>query len=443
MSCSTVNQMSNQLSMPISSAGSSAVILSIDGNIGSGKSTLYKDLQAYYSNNRDICFVPEPVDEWTHIVDANNTPILTNLYKDTKKYAFRFQMMAYISRLHLLRQKVKENKYKIIISERSVQTDRNVFAKMLYDDGLIEHDEYQIYNKWFDEFLDDMCLGGIIYVKAEPEICAARVKIRAREGETIAIEYLQKCHQYHETWLEHSMDKLLIEANVDTSMKENASIRTHWVNTINEWIQSKFGSISNSNSNSNSSSNNTSSSESETENNAYIYTSSNLPILQFDGACRGNPSNMLGLGCVIKNGTKTETIEERSYRFPKTNGTNGTNNEAEYLSLIKGMKLALKYNIKSIRVEGDSNLILNQMSGKYQVKAENLIPLYNAAKILESEFNLISYHHIRREFNKEADKLANQALDKDVSKCPGCYPTFQENQLAHTGDNGCFDDDYE
>ena len=117
------------------------IILSIDGNIGSGKSTLYKDLQEYYKNHPDICFVPEPVDDWTNIVDGENTPILTNLYKDTKRYAFRFQMMAYISRLHLLRQKVKENKYKIIISERSVQTDRNVFARMLYDDGMIEHDE--------------------------------------------------------------------------------------------------------------------------------------------------------------------------------------------------------------------------------------------------------------------------------------------------------------
>ncbi len=63
------------------------IILSIDGNIGSGKSTLYADLQRYYSNNTDICFVPEPVDDWTNIVDANNTPILTNLYKDTRKYA--------------------------------------------------------------------------------------------------------------------------------------------------------------------------------------------------------------------------------------------------------------------------------------------------------------------------------------------------------------------
>lgn len=216
------------------------IILSIDGNIGSGKSTLYKDLQEYYHDNTDICFVPEPVDDWTHIVDGDNVPILTNLYKNTKKYAFRFQMMAYISRLHLLRQKVKENKYRIIISERSVQTDRNVFAKMLFDDGMIEHDEYQIYNKWFDEFLDDLYLGGIIYVKAEPEICAERVKIRAREGETIPLEYLQKCHKYHEDWLETNTDKLVIEANVDTSVKENASVREQWVQSVDEWISSKF-----------------------------------------------------------------------------------------------------------------------------------------------------------------------------------------------------------
>lgn len=383
------------------------IILSIDGNIGSGKSTLYADLQRYYSNNTDICFVPEPVDDWTNIVDANNTPILTNLYKDTRKYAFRFQMMAYISRLHLLRKRVKENKYKIIISERSVQTDRNVFAKMLYDDGMIEHDEYQIYNKWFDEFLDDMRLGGIIYVKAEPEVCANRVKIRAREGETIPIEYLQKCHNYHENWLENSMDKLVIEANVDTSKSENAGIRQQWIESVNEWINNKFG-------------------------NSINATASNLPILQFDGACRGNPSNVLGLGYIIKNSNKTETIEEGCYRFPTSSGTN---NEAEYYALIKGLKLALDCNIKSIIVEGDSNLIINQMTGKYQVKAENLIPLYNSAKILDELFDYIEYRHIRREFNKEADKLANKALDTNT--CSGCHPTFQENQMAHLGPDGC------
>ena len=215
---------------------STPVIISIDGNIGSGKSTLYADLHRHYSNRSDICFVPEPVDDWTNIVDAENTPILTNLYKDTKKYAFRFQMMAYISRLHLLRKKVKENKFRIIISERSVQTDRNVFAKMLFDDGMIDHDEYQIYNKWFDEFLDDMNLGGIIYVRAEPNVCAERVIIRGREGETIPIDYLEKCHQYHEEWLNDSTNKLTIEANIDTHTKENAHIREDWIKKIDNWM---------------------------------------------------------------------------------------------------------------------------------------------------------------------------------------------------------------
>jgi Deoxynucleoside kinases len=82
---------------------SSPIILSIDGNIGSGKSTLYDDLQKYYKDNDSICFVPEPVEDWKSIVDSDNVPILTNLYKNTNKYAFRFQMMAYISRLNLLR----------------------------------------------------------------------------------------------------------------------------------------------------------------------------------------------------------------------------------------------------------------------------------------------------------------------------------------------------
>ena len=405
------------------------IILSIDGNIGSGKSTLYKDLQSHYENNADICFVPEPVDDWTHIVDGDNVPILTNLYKNTKKYAFRFQMMAYISRLHLLRQKVKENKYRIIISERSVQTDRNVFAKMLFDDDMIEHDEYQIYNKWFDEFLDDMYLGGIIYVKADPEICSERVKIRAREGETIPLEYLQKCHKYHEDWLVNSSDKLVIEANVDTSVEENAGIRNTWIQSVDDWINRKFPYVNINNSND--------------TNNVIQGTTDDLPILQFDGACRGNPSNTLGLGCIIKNNNRTKTLEEGSYHYPCTNENGGTNNEAEYLSLIKGLELALQSDMNALHVEGDSSLIINQMNGTNKVNAKNLIPLHKQAKELEHKFHYIDYKHVKREFNKDADKLANKALDnavhKDVSKCAGCSPRFQENQMAHMGENGCID----
>ena len=216
------------------------LIISIDGNIGSGKSTLYADLQDYYKNDDTICFVPEPVDEWHSIIDASGTPILTNLYKDTKRFAFRFQMMAYISRLSLIRQKVLEAKYKIIISERSVQTDKNVFAQMLFDEGNIEHDEFQIYLQWFEHFLEDVKLNGIVYVYAEPEVCNKRVHIRGREGETIPLEYLQKCHEYHEKWL-HSISNdqiqlLTIQANIDTSVEENKQIRNKWCQDIHHWL---------------------------------------------------------------------------------------------------------------------------------------------------------------------------------------------------------------
>ena len=84
-----------------------AHIFSIDGNIGSGKSSIVKDLEEYYKDRTDICFVPEPVDEWHSIVDKNGVPILSNFYQDAKRYAFRFQMMAYISRLKLLRNAIK------------------------------------------------------------------------------------------------------------------------------------------------------------------------------------------------------------------------------------------------------------------------------------------------------------------------------------------------
>ncbi len=384
------------------------IILSIDGNIGSGKSTLYKDLQDYYSGNTNILFCPEPVDNWGSVIDNEGVPIL-----DTKKYAFRFQMMAYISRLHLLKSIIKNNNYRVIIRERSVQTDRNVFAKMLYDDNMIEHDEYQIYTMWFNEFLDELKLGGIIYVNANPKTCFDRVKIRNREGENIPLEYLQKCHDYHESWLSSIENKLTIEANVDTSLSENKNKRTDWVETIDEWISNELYK-----------------NESQLKEN----NSNNYPILRFDGACRGNPSDVIGIGCLIYNDTSTLCQKSEHYFMPDK----GTNNVAEYKALIDGLEMAKENSITKINIQGDSQLIINQMTGVYKVKAENLIPLYEKAKQLETYFDKINYSHIKREFNKAADKLANLALD---NICSGCYPIYQPNQEGHMGINGCLSND--
>ena len=139
-------------------------IFSVEGNIGSGKSTLVNVLKDYFSQNeteRTIVFLDEPVHEWESITDSNGESILSKFYANQTKYAFSFQMMAYISRIANLRRAIRENPGAIIITERSVLTDKNVFAKMLYDDDKIEEVNYKIYLNWFDEFSKDLPIIGI------------------------------------------------------------------------------------------------------------------------------------------------------------------------------------------------------------------------------------------------------------------------------------------
>ena len=182
-------------------------IFTVDGNIGSGKSTLIKLLKKKYRSlgDKKIVFLPEPVDIWESIKDKNGKNVIECYYDDQIKFAFPFQMMAYISRVHQIREIMNNSDDNtIIICERSVYTDKHVFAKMLHDNGTMNDIEIQIYKKWFDEFVKDFPFSGIIYVGAEPSKSLERVKIRNRKGEDIPLSYLNMCHQYHENWLNNS-----------------------------------------------------------------------------------------------------------------------------------------------------------------------------------------------------------------------------------------------
>lgn len=237
---SLVTSSTNSSASPASPASSVAppIIISFDGNIGSGKSTKVKDIEEYYGaqGRKDILFIQEPVDAWNSVVDENGVTILSNYYKDQKRFAFRLQMLAYISRLALLRDAVKKG-YKYIITERCVGTDRNVFSKMLYDKGDIEHDEYIIYKKWYDEFISDVPIGAIVYIKASPEICLKRVNIRAREGENIPLEYLKECDKYHDEWINsENIPKLVIDADID--LKKNPEANFEILKQIDTFIHS-------------------------------------------------------------------------------------------------------------------------------------------------------------------------------------------------------------
>ena len=210
-------------------------IFNVEGNIGSGKSTLVRILEKELKsiNSIPIVYVQEPVDEWSTIKDKNGETILEKFYNDQYKYAFSFQMMAYISRLSLVKQIIRDNPNAIIICERSVFTDKEVFAKMLYDDGKIEEVNYQIYLKWFDEFIDDIPVSGIIYVNTSPENSKSRVDFRARQGEDIPLEYLEKCYNYHNNWLADSSEIIF---NFDGNNNFRDNITTQSIDNIKDFI---------------------------------------------------------------------------------------------------------------------------------------------------------------------------------------------------------------
>jgi len=125
--------------------------------------------------------------------------------------------------------------------------------------------------------------------------------------------------------------------------------------------------------------------------------------MNFDGCSKGNPG-LCGAGAVIYH-NETE-IWSHSFFV----GENATNNRAEYAGLILGLQQAAEYGIKNLHVQGDSQLVINQMKGIYQCASPNLVSLYERAKELENNFEKIKYEHVLRHLNKRADYLSNVAI---------------------------------
>ena len=214
------------------------IIISIDGNIGSGKSTLVKILNLLYDN---IEYVKEPVDDWTQIKDSNGKNILDKFYSQRERWAYTFQNMAYITRtiniVDGFKNAINKNK-KYVITERCTETDKNVFAKMLYEqDKSISDLEYDIYNLWCNRM--DYKVKNIIYLRTTPEKSFERIKKRSRNEEsTITLDYIKKIHQYHEKWLNNSKATKYNVCIIDVTeeFENNIKRRNEIVKTIIKFI---------------------------------------------------------------------------------------------------------------------------------------------------------------------------------------------------------------
>jgi ribonuclease HI len=129
-----------------------------------------------------------------------------------------------------------------------------------------------------------------------------------------------------------------------------------------------------------------------------------------DGGSRGNPGPAAYAYVIQRPGEPD--IEEKAF-LGRT-----TNNIAEYTGLVKGLEHALHLGAKRITVLSDSELMVKQMNGDYRVKNEGLLPLYEQAVRLRKQFAFAAIRHIRREFNGQADRLCNEAMDNPADHQP-------------------------
>jgi ribonuclease HI len=131
-------------------------------------------------------------------------------------------------------------------------------------------------------------------------------------------------------------------------------------------------------------------------------------VAYIDGGARGNPGPA-GYGVRIE--------DERGELVKEFHGFLGssTNNVAEYNGLLAALRYAQQHGHRSVRIKSDSELLVKQMKGEYRVKHPGLQPLYQQAQRLAATLDRVAFEHVRREQNKDADRLANLAMDEGTT----------------------------
>jgi ribonuclease HI len=134
-------------------------------------------------------------------------------------------------------------------------------------------------------------------------------------------------------------------------------------------------------------------------------TPTGVHIANIDGASRGNPGPA-SYAVVLRDPAGKVVLE-----LAKNLGRE-TNNVAEYYALLAALDYATSHGIRALRIRSDSELLVRQMQGRYKVKSADLKPLHERASKLARQLEYFAIEHVRREMNRDADELANVALDQ-------------------------------
>jgi deoxyadenosine/deoxycytidine kinase len=182
-------------------------IISLEGNIASGKSTILDKIE---TNDR-VRILQEPIQEW-NTIQKNGKPILELFYEYPAKYAFEFQVLVYMSLYNAIK-KQSEN-CEILIIERSLESNIFIFGQMLYDKGFISPTQFSILNYMYETYR--IKTNKRVYLFIPYSICFCRVRIRNRQGEEyINGDYLKLLQKYHRNFFEKFPYDVLLENEKD------------------------------------------------------------------------------------------------------------------------------------------------------------------------------------------------------------------------------------
>jgi deoxycitidine kinase len=182
-------------------------VIFIEGNVGSGKSTLCAAVQEIAGTEFPhllIRTVLEPVDQWTSLCDAEGNNLLQLFYKDPVRWGFVFQTYVQHTRTQAIEHAMKlavDDGVDILLFERSPISDQ-VFVKSAMQNGSLTDIEVDVYNLLRKDVFHDAAhedLARFVYLRESPTTCLARVKSRGRRGESVVdIEYLTDLHNRHD-----------------------------------------------------------------------------------------------------------------------------------------------------------------------------------------------------------------------------------------------------
>ncbi|XP_038022787.1 deoxyguanosine kinase, mitochondrial isoform X3 [Anas platyrhynchos] len=231
-----------------------ALRLALEGNIAVGKSTFLRLLGRAFPEWR---LVAEPVAQWQKVAaGAEEAPgsgnLLQRLYQEPSRWSFTFQTFSCLGRLKAQLERPAGPAAPVRVFERSVYSDRYVFAKNLFETGHLDMLEWAIYQEWHSFLLQELgdraTLHGFLYLRATPQRCLERLWRRARvEERGVQLLYLQQLHMQHEHWLLERRTKVhfadmrhmpVLVLDVDGDFEQDAAMQDILMAQVESFVKS-------------------------------------------------------------------------------------------------------------------------------------------------------------------------------------------------------------